>query len=192
MAKSVASSGAAAPARPAKPFNSYLLNKCIIGYGVINGIINAVIFYLLHMGEPEALLGHADIFHDFALTGVLLGLLLFVIVVPLTRMDLRKNVFKLPAGGAGAFPLVSGSYAVSILVVGALACVFMTGIGALLSLALPAGGATVTGMMILKGLVCACGGAVAGYFTISFVVRGQQRADAVAEAMAAKTAEISA
>ena len=107
-------------------------------------------------------------------------------------MDLRKNVFKLPAGGAGAFPLVSGSYAVSILVVGALACVFMTGIGALLSLALPAGGATVTGMMILKGLVCACGGAVAGYFTISFVVRGQQRADAVAEAMAAKTAEISA
>ena len=93
MAKSVASSGAATPARPAKPFNSYLLNKCIIGYGVINGIINAVIFYLLHMGEPEALLGHADIFHDFALTGVLLGLLLFVIVVPLTRMDLRKHVF---------------------------------------------------------------------------------------------------
>lgn len=170
MAKTAAGSGAAAPARPAKPFNSYLLNKCIIGYGVINGIINAVIFYLLHMGEPEALLGHADIFHDFALTGVLLGLLLFVIVVPLTRMDLRKNVFKLPAG-AGAFPLVSGSYAVSILAVGALATVFMTGIGALLSLALPVGGATVTGMMILKGLVCACGGAVAGYFTISFVVR---------------------
>ena len=96
MAKSVASSGAATPARPAKPFNSYLLNKCIIGYGVINGIINAVIFYLLHMGEPEALLGHADIFHDFALTGVLLGLLLFVIVVPLTRMDLRKHVFAGP------------------------------------------------------------------------------------------------
>ena len=62
MAKSVATPGPAMPAAPAKPFNSYLLNKCIIGYGVINGIINAVIFYLLHMGEPNAMLGEADIF----------------------------------------------------------------------------------------------------------------------------------
>ena len=63
------------------------------------------------------------------------------------------------------------------------------GAGALLSLALPAAGATVTGMMFLKGLVCALGGAVAGWFTISFVVRGQQKADEVAAAMASKTAE---
>ena len=72
---------------------------------------------------------------------------------------------------------------------GALAAVVMTGAGALLSLALPAAGATVTGMMFLKGLVCALGGAVAGWFTISFVVRGQQKADEVAAAMASKTAE---
>ncbi len=173
-------------------FTSYALNKCLIGYGVVNGIINAAIFAGLHAAAEGATFDMAAVVSDLSFTGLLLGMLLFACVVPLTRMDLRKNVFKLPVGGAGAFPLVSGSYAVSILVVGALACVFMTGIGALLSLALPAGGATVTGMMILKGLVCACGGAVAGYFTISFVVRGQQRADAVAEAMAAKTAEISA
>jgi hypothetical protein len=172
-------------------FTSYALNKCLIGYGVVNGIINAAIFAGLHAAAEGATFDMGAVVSDLSFTGILLGMLLFACVVPLTRMDLRKNVFKLPAGGAGAFPLVSGSYAVSILVVGALACVFMTGIGALLSLALPAGGATVTGMMILKGLVCACG-AVAGYFTISFVVRGQQRADAVAEAMAAKTAEISA
>ncbi len=171
-------------------FTSYALNKCLIGYGVVNGIINAAIFAGLHAAAEGATFDMGAVVSDLSFTGILLGMLLFACVVPLTRMDLRKNVFKLPAGGAGAFPLVSGSYAVSILVVGALACVFMT--GALFSLALPAGGATVTGMMILKGLVCACGGAVAGYFTISFVVRGQQRADAVAEAMAAKTAEISA
>ena len=104
-------------------------------------------------------------------------------------MDLRKGVFSLPGAAGGAFPLVSSSYAVSILGVGALAAVVMTGIGALLSLALPAAGATVTGMMFLKGLVCALGGAVAGWFTISFVVRGQQKADEVAAAMASKTAE---
>ena len=189
MAKSMAGSAPAAPTRSAKPFNSYLLNKCIVGYGIINGIINAVIFYLMHLSEPELLFSEADIFHDFALTGVLLGILLFVIVVPLTRMDLRKGVFSLPGAAGGAFPLVSSSYAVSILGVGALAAVVMTGAGALLSLALPAAGATVTGMMFLKGLVCALGGAVAGGFTISFVVRGQQKADEVAAAMASKTAE---
>ena len=143
---------------------------------------------MLFRSEPELLFSEADIFHDFALTGVLLGILLFVIVVPLTRMDLRKGVFSLPGAAGGAFPLVSSSYAVSILGVGALAAVVMTGAGALLSLALPAAGATVTGMMFLKGLVCALGGAVAGWFTISFVVRGQQKADEVAAAMASKTA----
>ena len=96
MAKSMAGSAPAAPTRSAKPFNSYLLNKCIVGYGIINGIINAVIFYLMHLSEPELLFSEADIFHDFALTGVLLGILLFVIVVPLTRMDLRKGVFSGP------------------------------------------------------------------------------------------------
>ena len=96
-------------AKAPKSFKSYALNKCLIGYGVVNGIINAAIF-----------------------------------------------------AGINA--------------------------GALLSLALPAAGATVTGMMFLKGLVCALGGAVAGWFTISFVVRGQQKADEVAAAMASKTA----
>ena len=55
MAKSMAGSAPAAPTRSAKPFNSYLLNKCIVGYGIINGIINAVIFYLMHLSEPELL-----------------------------------------------------------------------------------------------------------------------------------------
>ena len=156
MAKSMAGSAPAAPTRSAKPFNSYLLNKCIVGYGIINGIINAVIFYLMHLSEPELLFSEADIFHDFALTGVLLGILLFVIVVPLTRMDLRKGVFSGPnvanLGGAVAAT-------VSLMGVGAFACVLLP---------LPL---TVTGLMLLKGLVCACAGAVAGYITICYVVR---------------------
>lgn len=111
MAKSMAGSAPAAPTRSAKPFNSYLLNKCIVGYGIINGIINAVIFYLMHLSEPELLFSEADVFHDFALTGVLLGILLFVIVVPLTRMDLRKGVFSGPnvANLGGAASLVPAS-----------------------------------------------------------------------------------
>ena len=168
-------------AKAPKSFKSYALNKCLIGYGVVNGIINAAIFAGINAGAPDAMFGMHDIVHDLAFTGLLLGMLLFACVVPLTRMDLRKGVFSGPnvanLGGAA-----------SILGVGALAAVVMTGAGALLSLALPAAGATVTGMMFLKGLVCALGGAVAGWFTISFVVRGQQKADEVAAAMASKTA----
>ena len=150
-----------------KSFKSYALNKCLIGYGVVNGIINAAIFAGINAGAPDAMFGMHDIVHDLAFTGLLLGMLLFACVVPLTRMDLRKGVFSLPGAAGGAFPLVSSSYAVSILGVGALAAVVMTGAGALLSLALPAAGATVTGMMFLKGLVCALGGAVAGWCAAS-------------------------
>lgn len=172
MAKSVASSGATAPARPAKPFNSYLLNKCIIGYGVINGIINAVVFYLIHMGEPTAMFGEADIFHDLALTGVLLGILLFVIVVPLTRMDVRKHVFAtpdVPSLGGGA-SLVPASYAPALLVTTIVATVVLMGVGAFACTLLPLP-LSMTGMMLLKGVVCACAGGAAGYFTICYVVR---------------------
>ncbi len=116
-----------------KSFKSYALNKCLIGYGVVNGIINAAIFAGINAGAPDAMFGMHDIVHDLAFTGLLLGMLLFACVVPLTRMDLRKGVFSLPGAAGGAFPLVSSSYAVSILGVGALAAVVMTGAGALLS-----------------------------------------------------------
>lgn len=172
MAKSMAGSAPAAPTRSAKPFNSYLLNKCIVGYGIINGIINAVIFYLTHLSEPELLFSEADVFHDFALTGVLLGILLFVIVVPLTRMDLRKGVFSGPnvANLGGAASLVPASYAPALLVATVAATVSLMGVGAFACVLLPLP-LTVTGLMLLKGLVCACAGAVAGYITICYVVR---------------------
>lgn len=172
-----------------KSFKSYALNKCLIGYGTVNGIINAAIFAGINAGAPDTMFGMHDIVHDLAFTGLLLGMLLFACVVPLTRMDLRKSAFSMPGAASGAFPLVPTSYVASILSAGALAVVAMTGAGALLSLALPAAGTTVVGMMFLKGLACAFGGAVAGWFTISFVVRGQQKADEVAAAMASKTAE---
>ncbi|MFR7404617.1 MAG: hypothetical protein ACLUW6_08470 [Coriobacteriaceae bacterium] len=102
-------------AKAPKSFKSYALNKCLIGYGVVNGIINAAIFAGINAGAPDAMFGMHDIVHDLAFTGLLLGMLLFACVVPLTRMDLRKGVFSLPGAAGGAFPLVSSSYAVSIL-----------------------------------------------------------------------------
>ena len=153
---------------------------------MVNGIISAAIFAGINAGAPDTMFGMHNIVHDLAFTGLLLGMLLFACVVPLTRMDLRKNVFSLSGASRGAFPLVSASYG------------FhprrrrprrrrhdrcrrpsFSGIA----------GRRQPTVMFLKGLVCALGGAVAGWFTISFVVRGQQKADEVAAAMASKTAE---
>ena len=147
----------------------------LVSCGIINGIINAVIFYLMHLSEPELLFSEADIFHDFALTGVLLGILLFVIVVPLTRMDLRKGVFSGPnvANLGGAASLVPASYAPALLVATVAATVSLMGVGAFACVLLPLP-LTVTGLMLLKGLVCACAGAVAGYITICYVVRSSK------------------
>ena len=121
----------------------------------------------MHLSEPELLFSEADIFHDFALTGVLLGILLFVIVVPLTRMDLRKGVFSGPnvANLGGAASLVPASYAPALLVATVAATVSLMGVGAFACVLLPLP-LTVTGLMLLKGVVCACAGAVAGYITI--------------------------
>ena len=173
MAKSMAGSAPAAPTRSAKPFNSYLLNKCIVGYGIINGIINAVIFYLMHLSEPELLFSEADVFHDFALTGVLLG-------ISAVRHRgaahaawiCAKGVFSGPnvANLGGAASLVPASYAPALLVATVAATVSLMGVGAFACVLLPLP-LTVTGLMLLKGLVCACAGAVAGYITICYVVR---------------------
>lgn len=59
-------------AKAPKSFKSYALNKCLIGYGVVNGIINAAIFAGINAGAPDAMFGMHDIVHDLAFTGLLL------------------------------------------------------------------------------------------------------------------------
>lgn len=62
------------------------------------------------------------------------------------------------------------SYAPALLVATVAATVSLMGVGAFACVLLPLP-LTVTGLMLLKGLVCACAGAVAGYITICYVVR---------------------
>ena len=99
--------------------------------------------------------------------------LLFVIVVPLTAAWIcAKGVFSGPnvANLGGAASLVPASYAPALLVATVAATVSLMGVGAFACVLLPLP-LTVTGLMLLKGLVCACAGAVAGYITICYVVR---------------------
>lgn len=39
----------------AKDYQSYLKNKCIVGYGIVNGVVNALIFMGMHAGGAPIL-----------------------------------------------------------------------------------------------------------------------------------------
>ena len=162
----------AARAKGPKTFSAYALSKCIVGYGIINGIINAAIFAGIHAGAPDARFRFGDVAHDMALTGALLGILLFVIVVPLTKADFRKGRFAGPVEGDQLAPLPR-SFALATVVMGAIGLVAAVGIAEAACLALPLP-LDVTGMMLLKGVCCATVGCLSGYFTISWAVRASE------------------
>ena len=72
-------------------FKSYLLSKCLIGYGLVNGIINAIIFYFMERGHLDKVFEAKDIISDFAFTTFLLGSLLALIVIPMIAKDMEKG-----------------------------------------------------------------------------------------------------
>ena len=62
---------------------------------MINGIINAIIFYFLekgHIGTKTFAVG--DIVKDLAFTSLILGWILASIVLPLTLKDVKKGKIK--------------------------------------------------------------------------------------------------
>lgn len=158
-----------------KTFSAYAANKCVIGYGLINGIVNAGVFAAMHAANTEVTFGLPDILTEMALTGAILGIILFACVVPLTRHDLNAERFARPESLPSIVRLMPRSYAGSMLVLGLVAAVAAVAVG--LALALIVGivlplPLPFVPMMVLKGCVCACVGALSGYLTISYVVRG--------------------
>lgn len=157
-----------------KTFYSYAANKCVIGYGLINGLVNAAVFAAMHAAQPEATFGMPDIVMDLALTGAILGIILFACVVPLTRHDLEACRFARPVALPSVVRLMPRSYVGAMLVLGLLAAVVAVAVG--LALALVVGVVLplplpFVPMMVVKGCVCALVGACAGFLTVSYVVR---------------------
>lgn len=156
-------------AHQSEPFAAYMRHKCLIGYGIINGIINAVIFYLLHRSDPGAVLTPADAAHDLAFTGLLLGPLLFACVVPLTKMDRAHGAFQATEGDELLCCPMPRSYGASMLLVALVCAVAMTGACTLATQV--TGPLDLGAMTLLKGVLCAAGGALSGYLTLSFCQR---------------------
>lgn len=151
----------------AKKFNNYLLEKCLIGNGIINGILNAIIFYTLEKGTPDKIFHTQDVVMDFAFTGFLLGFLLPLIVFPLTQKDITSGKFTLPEGTNKIANLLPNKKILSALVIGVIAMVLMVSIAFVCVSLLGLTPLTVKAMGIFKGIMCAIAGATAGYLTIT-------------------------
>lgn len=161
-------------AKAPKEFGAYAANKCLVGYGLVNGIVNAGVFSAMHAGDANVTFALGEVVFDLALTGLILGIILFAIVAPLTKHDLKAGAFLWPDALPGVARIVPRSFAGALVVVGLVAGVLAAAVGALVAVLLSVAGVMPLGfvsMMVLKGCVCALVGAASGYLTISFVAR---------------------
>lgn len=154
-------------------FKSYLTNKTFIGYGLVNGIINAGIFYMMEKGHMDATFDLAKIIEDMAITSFFLGALLAAIVIPLTIKELHDNKFSVSAQDKMS-PIVSMLPQTKLKASMAIGLITMTIVTAVSAIAgvmihsmLPL---TVMQMLVFKGIGCAIGGAVAGNLVVQIAV----------------------
>lgn len=157
-----------------KDYTSYLKNKCIIGYGIVNGVINALIFFGLHASDPAITFTAGKVVEEIALTGALLGLILTWCVVPLTKIDLKKGVYQGTSEGYGWLSKLPYKSVPMSIVVGVIALVVATAVAWACTFALPLP-LTRTGMMVFKGVMCAVTGCVSGYVVIGATTAGYER-----------------
>ncbi len=149
-------------------YEAYVKNKTYIGYGLINGIINAVIFYFIHMSDIADMTTFHDGMVDMALTSVLLGMILTWCVVPLTKADIKKGIFEANTHFTQAQKLPQNAFVLS-LVMGVAIGLVGSAISALLIFICQSFLYNWV-LMIIKGIVCAIIGGLAGFTVIETVV----------------------
>lgn len=160
------------PAKAPATFPAYARSKCLIGYGLINGIINALVFRLMYLGQESVTFDYAHVTADLAMTSVFIGIILFLCAVPLTKMDMRKGHFQLPATD-GLATFMPRRYPLAVIVAGVIACVVTTGVVAIIAMVLPLPLGVIP-MMVFKGIMCAFAGGVAGLFAIAYAIRANR------------------
>lgn len=147
-------------------FNSYILSKCIIGYGLINGIINAIIFYFMERNHMEDVFTFNDILIDIAFTTILLGIILALIVVPMTIKDAKNQKFNVDQSENKIEKLIPDNKVFAYLIIGIVTCIVSVIITAIVVGLFNLAPFNVMQMMVFKGIICAIAGATAGYLCI--------------------------
>lgn len=152
--------------KKAHSFKSYLLEKCLIGNGIINGIINAIVFYAMYKSHPNATFMTVDIVTDLAATSLILGIILSLIVLPLTTKDVNNGKIARQEGSNKVSAFLPNNKYLSILVVGIITMVIITVLTWFVVMIFNLSPLTVKTMGIFKGVMCTIAGMIAGYLTI--------------------------
>lgn len=152
---------------------AYLLEKCLIGYGIINGIINGGIFYALEGKHVDATFGLIDILADFGITALLLGMILFYCAAPLTLQDVNKGKFKVEKYDNKIVSMLPQKKFLTALYIGLITMVITVALVSVISIALTLP-LNVKMMTLYKGVACTIAGAIAGYLTINKVTSTYQ------------------
>ena len=130
---------------------------------MINGIINAIIFYFLEKGHiGTKTFAVEDIVKDLAFTSLILGWILASIVLPLTLKDVKKGKISAQEGTNKIANIMPNKKGLAYIVVGLFTMVVTVSITWLVARIIP----TVMQMMVFKGVMCAIAGASAAYMTI--------------------------
>lgn len=148
----------------------YILSKCIIGNGMINGAINAGIFYLLNRKHEGAFFS-SSLYLDFAMTTFILVLCMAAIAYPTIARAVKKG--NAPALSCNGFHhsigrvLPKNKWVLLSVITLALTCIvpaFFVGVVSGIGLT----PISFTGAIVLKGIVCAVVGGLSTYlFTVA-------------------------
>ena len=150
----------------------YITFKSLVGYGIINGIVNVGIFYALEGKHTGALFSTKDIMGDLAGVVSILGVILAWLVPMLTKLDVKGGHVEMPKDYinkvASKLPDKKGGYiltvgAITTAIVLAVMGVIVAGLSALKMIPL-----SLHGMAILKGIACSIGGMIAGYLSVTY------------------------
>ncbi len=149
-------------------YEAYIKNKTYIGYGLINGIINAAIFYFSNMSDMGVNVTYDNAVFGMAINSVLLGMILTWCVVPLTKADIKNDKFEANMHYTQAQKLPANGFVLSI-VLGIVCGLIGTAISALLFFVFKSMLTNWT-VFFVKLLVCAVVGGLAGFTVIEDVV----------------------
>ncbi|MEG1447723.1 MAG: hypothetical protein RR048_00350 [Oscillospiraceae bacterium] len=145
----------------------FLVEKCFIGFGIINGIINGAIFYFINKNNSKAL-SFFEIGMDFLITAIILSFVVAFIAQANAKSFIKKSGFpeisynKEDHLFIRFFPKNSFMKALVIAILcGIIFAPLFCGVGVMINIP-----TTLYPVMILKGVACSFIGGFTGYFAI--------------------------
>ncbi len=163
-----------AKAKHPATLNGFITHSCTISYGIINAIVNAIIFYLLNMKHNE--FTATSIFIDLAITSFILSAIVAFFAFMAVKGSARQgSPFVAPVSKQEH--LLFRNFPRNKFLAGLLISIINTILVPAFFVGLPAGlnllPLNLISATLLKGIACGTAGALTGYFAIMTAVLDQ-------------------